>query len=349
MGNPPDDTLNRYGPGRITRRKLFGDAASLMGAMAAGAALAPLASRAEAAGAPQKVRVIVFEKPPAVVAAQYKGFLAREGLDVDWTITRGSAEQMRGLLAGQWDIAQTAADNVMAYVDRENADAFIFLVSSLGLDQNLVVQPDIQAFGDLRGKTLGVDAVDTGFAFVLRKMLADAGLAPADYQFAPIGATQQRLNAMVAKRIAGCLLSARLTSTVQQKGFRILERGNQAFPLYPSSLTTATTRRWARAHEAAVAGYARAIWAATAWVADPANKEEAIGLIARGQSVDPEAARRLYEIDAEYRTKANPPLAQVAAALEIVRGLRREMTGTGRDLSAYFDDRYMRPLGHAGP
>ncbi len=347
-GTPADPRSDR-----ITRRQFIADAAGLAGAAASsavvgGAALGLPASRAE--GAPsQTLRVIAFEKPLALLAAQSRDFLTRENLEVEWEITRGSAEQMRGLLSGRWDIAQTAADNVMAFVDREGADVFIFLVPTLGLDQNLVVLLEIETYGQLRGKAFGVDAVDTGYAFVLRKMLADAGLTAADYQLVPIGATQQRLDAMVARRIAGCLLTARVTDTVIQKGLRILDKGNRLFPLYPASGTTATTRRWARAHEAAVAGFTRAMWAGTAWVADPAHKDEIVDLIVRERSVGREAARRLYDLDADYRARANPPLDQVAASLEIVRRLRREMTGAGRDLGAYFDDRYMRGLGRTGP
>jgi hypothetical protein len=65
--------------------------------------------------------------------------------------------------------------------------------------------------------------------------------------------------------------------------------------------------------------------------------------------VDREAADRLYELDAEYRTRATPAVAEVTTALDVVRRLRREMTGAGRDLDAYFDARYMRGLPRARP
>jgi hypothetical protein len=69
-------------------------------------------------------------------------------------------------------------DNVVAYredqgeaeIDRE-PDLFV----CMGGDNaflSLVVQSDINSYSDLRGKTLSVDALTTGFAFVLRKMLA---------------------------------------------------------------------------------------------------------------------------------------------------------------------------------
>src|SRR5919202_5638314 len=115
------------------------------------------------------IRLIAFSRPVALLAAQAKGLFEREGLSVEVELTRGSIEQIRGLLEGKWDIAHTAADNVMAYVDREGADLFVFAVVDLGVGQTLVVRPDVTSFTDLRGRPLAVDALDTGYAFVLRR------------------------------------------------------------------------------------------------------------------------------------------------------------------------------------
>src|SRR5918912_1677324 len=96
------------------------------------------------------IRLIAFSRPVALLAAQAKGFFEREGLNVEVELTRGSIEQIRGLLAGRWDIAHTAADNVMAYDDRERADLFVFAVVDLGVGQTLVVRPEIRSFAELR-------------------------------------------------------------------------------------------------------------------------------------------------------------------------------------------------------
>src|ERR687885_2174280 len=154
------------------------------------------------------IRLISFSKPPALVAAQANGFFERENLTVEVELTRGSIEQIRGLLEGRWDIAHTAADNVMAYDDREGADLFVFAVADLGVGQTLVVRPDVTAYADLRGQPLGVDALDTGYAFVLRRMLEHNDLAWGDYQLLPVGSTPQRLQALREGRIAGALLSS---------------------------------------------------------------------------------------------------------------------------------------------
>src|SRR5919206_2247357 len=100
------------------------------------------------------LRLIAFSRPVALLAAQAKGFFERERLSVEVELTRGSIEQIRGLLAGRWDIAHTAADNVMAYVDREGADLFVFAVADLGVGQQLVVRPEIASYADLAQKSL---------------------------------------------------------------------------------------------------------------------------------------------------------------------------------------------------
>lgn len=126
------------------------------------------------------------------MAAERKGFFQDEHLQVEYTQTPSSAVQIRGLLDGKWDVALTAPDNVMAYVEKENADLFTFMVADLGLNQKLFVRPEISSWADLRGKNIGVDAVDTGFAFLVVRMLDRNGLKPGDYTFVSVGGNQSR-------------------------------------------------------------------------------------------------------------------------------------------------------------
>ena len=252
------------------------------------------------------VRLIAFSKPAALRAAEQQAYFAREGLTVEVELTRGSVEQIRGLLEGRWDIAHTAADNVMAYRDREGADLFVFAVIDLGVGQTLVVRPEVTSFADLRGRPLAVDAIDTGYAFVLRRMLANNDLPWGCYELVPVGSTPQRLQALREGRVVGALLSS------PAEGLRVLAPAADYFPLYPG-LTAATTRGWARAHEGELVGYTRA-------------------LLAGARAADPGAAP--------------PSLEQAKASLDVVRQLRQDLTGTTAGLEAYVDLSYMeRALG----
>ena len=93
-----------------------------------------------------------------------KGFFAREGIAVDVQATTGSVAQMTAFAAGKCDIAMTAFDNIVAYVEGQGEapigaqpEFFAFL----GCDDSflsLVATPDISTVGDLRGRSVSVDA-----------------------------------------------------------------------------------------------------------------------------------------------------------------------------------------------
>jgi TRAP-type uncharacterized transport system substrate-binding protein len=73
----------------------------------------------------------------------------------------------------------TAIDNVVAY-DEEQGEAQtvanLDLVAFMGGDNGflrLVTVPEVKTYADLKGKQLSVDALTTGYAFVLRKLLEE--------------------------------------------------------------------------------------------------------------------------------------------------------------------------------
>jgi ABC-type nitrate/sulfonate/bicarbonate transport system substrate-binding protein len=68
------------------------------------------------------LRVNVFRVDAAMAAAKARGLFAAEGLDVTITTTPNSTEQMRGISNGNFDIASTAFDNVLAWSGREGAE-----------------------------------------------------------------------------------------------------------------------------------------------------------------------------------------------------------------------------------
>jgi len=59
----------------------------------------------------------------------------------------------------------------------------------------------------------------TGFAFVLRAMLANAGLAEADVVFSKVGGGAQRLQALLRGEQTATLLNAPLDGMAVSKGF----------------------------------------------------------------------------------------------------------------------------------
>lgn len=288
----------------------------------------------------ESVKVIAFSLPPAVVAARHEGFFEEEGLDVSYAITRGSREQIRGLLAGTWDIAHTAADNVMAYNDREGTDLFVFLVADLGLSQQLFVAPRCGGYPDLRGQTLAVDALDSGYALVLRKMLETNGVPRGSYTLLSVGGTRQRLAALEQGQAAGCLLSPPYDVRALDLGYPMLQAAAELFPGYPG-LTVATTRSWAGSHPGLPSRYARALLRGVTWAAEPARRQAVVEYMAEDQEIAPEEAGRQYAAAMSAVSKILPSPAEAAESLEMVRRLRQEITAQIQPLARYFDPEIM--------
>src|SRR5438309_7771141 len=153
-----------------------------------------------------RLRVIAFSRPAPFVVAEGEGHFADESLAVEYTQARGSAPQLDALLRGELDLAHTAADNIVMRVDRDGADLAVVCVAELGVAQRLVVRPEIDRVADLRGRTLGVDAAESGYATLLYAILERRGVARGAYQVSAVGGTAQRLEALLAGTIAGAML-----------------------------------------------------------------------------------------------------------------------------------------------
>jgi hypothetical protein len=132
-----------------------------------------------------------------------QGFFASRNLDLEIVFTPNSIEQLTGIAAGRFDIILTAIDNIIAYKEGQGevpAEGDTDLFAFMGSDDaflRFVVQEDIKSFADLPGKILTADALTTGFAFVLRRMLALNGVDENDIEWMSTGGVLQRWQAMM--------------------------------------------------------------------------------------------------------------------------------------------------------
>lgn len=139
-----------------------------------------LALTAALAAEPSNVRVNVFPgvQNLPIFAGQTKDFFARHDLKVELQFTPNSPTQRIGLARGEFEIAHAAADNAVATVELAGADAVIVMGGDSSM-QELFVQPGITSVADLRDRTVIVDAPNTAYALIAKKVLLTH--APAKY------------------------------------------------------------------------------------------------------------------------------------------------------------------------
>ncbi len=300
-----------------------------------------------------KVDLICFPGAPnlPIFAALELGLFSAAGIDVRLETTPSSIYQIENLVNGEFQIAGTAFDNVVAYREGQGAvqlaeppDLFAFM-GATRIELSFVVAPNIQTYADLRGRSIALDALATGFAFVLYDMLEKAGLSTDVCELAPVGATPKRWESVKSGEHAGTLTIEPFTSIAIANGFNVLQTSLETVPNYQGGVFAAG-RAWAVEHPDSVDAFIRGYLAGLDWTLTPGNYEAGKDiLLANMPAIKPGVA------DAVVTKLLNPatgltPGGQVdTAGIETVLGLRsRYATPSKRlsDPSPYLDLSYLQ-------
>jgi ABC-type nitrate/sulfonate/bicarbonate transport system substrate-binding protein len=256
--------------------------------------------------------------------------------------------QLTGLIEGRFDIAMTAIDNVVAYMEGQGEapvnrqpDIFAFMGGDNGF-LNLVTVPEVKTYADLKGRTLSVDALTTGYAFVLLDLLERGGLKRNEFETAKAGGVLQRWNDLKEKKHAGTMLITPFDIIAKAIGFNVLQRAIDVYGHY-QGLVGATRRDWAQGNAKALEGYVRGYVQAVDWLGNPANKDEAITILrAQLQQMSPELAAQTYAVLAPpqgFTPKAKIDLDGVKKVLEL-RSKYGEPKKSLSDPAKYYDAKY---------
>jgi ABC-type nitrate/sulfonate/bicarbonate transport system substrate-binding protein len=226
-----------------------------------------------------------------------RGLFARHSLDVIIEGTPNSVAQMTGLAQGAFEIAMTAVDNIVAYVEGQGEapigpqpEFFAFMGSDSGF-LSLVSRPEIGRVPDFAGRTLSVDALTTGYAFVLLEILRRNGLERNDYDIRRVGGMVQRFNSLRDRNEDGTLLSAPYNILARDNGLRELVKATAVLGPYQGNVAAAR-RSWAARNEPQVIGFTRAYREAIDWLYTPTHRDEAIAILMRNL---PQMPRKVAE------------------------------------------------------
>lgn len=287
----------------------------------------------------ESLLVNVFNIDGALAVGRAKGIFSAVGLEVDVKVTPNSTDQMRGLGKGSWQIVSTAFDNVLGWSGREGPEISAVAQISMGNALPVYVRPEIHDWQDLRGKALAVDAVDTAYALVLRRVLLAHGLEMdrGDYTLIAKGTTGYRLDSMTQGETFAGVLNPPWDRKAEAAGMKRFADHREVLPDYPGGVY-AVERKWAGENRAALARFFQAWNDALAWCRDDKNREEAIQLLSGAEKIDPSAAaNRLRQLPPNGRL--NLPGLQSVLDLRVLFKLTPTM---GNDLASYYDESFYR-------
>jgi ABC-type nitrate/sulfonate/bicarbonate transport system substrate-binding protein len=252
---------------------------------------------------PATLRVIAFDGGwnLPVWAAQRQGFFEANGVSVQIAWTPSSAYLIAALLDDRFEIALAGIDNLVAYQEGQgetkipdNPDLFAFLGNDSGF-ASVVAAPAISKFSDLKGKTVSVDAMTTGYAFVVRELLARNGLTETDVTYVRAGGTSNRYRELLAGKQDATLLRTPFELLVRERGFHQLATA-ESLGAYQGTVGIAR-RSWAKNHEKELVGFIRGYRAGVDWLYDRGNRAvvEAI-LVANIRDMTPALAKQSYDL-----------------------------------------------------
>lgn len=315
-------------------------------------AAALMASGAARAGETLGVNTFNGLTNAAIWSGQHQGYFHAAGIDLALSHPKGSVDQFKGLVEGRYQVLITALDNVVAYHDghgEADLGGPLDIVAVMGGDSGfltLVAAPGIKAVADLKGKTLAVDALTTGFSFALQELLAKGGVAKDAVSYVSAGSSGARLQSLLDGKAQGALLSIPFDLAAEDKGFMALETVVRQLGHYEGTVG-AVRQSWAKDHGAALAAFIKAYRQSSRWFVAPAHKAEAIALL-HEQMPEVAAAElpRIYALLVDRREGLSRDLAIDRAGSKVVLDLRARYAAPSarpaHPLATYIDTSYLR-------
>jgi ABC-type nitrate/sulfonate/bicarbonate transport system substrate-binding protein len=245
---------------------------------------------------PVTLRVNVFRGAsniPIYMAIE-KGYFARRGITPVMQFTPNSEQQRAGLAEGKFDIAHAAVDNAIAMIEVAKHDVVILSGGDGGMNEMLVRQ-DINKPSDMRGRTYVVDAPNTAYALIGRKILKDAGLVDGkDYKLDPLGGSESRSKGLDTPAGAATLLNPPWNFVAKDRGAKSLGTTTALYGPYQAG-GIFVMRAWAKANASAVERYVAAYIEGCRAAQDPAQKALTLAVLTRELKLDAGKAELTYQ------------------------------------------------------
>src|SRR5437870_2950078 len=209
------------------------------------------------------------------VVAEYKGFFAKENLEIKFHHTTYAPDHNRGMAEGRWDLTLSSADTMIARTTTDGVDYLLFMQAEEGLSAYLIGQPGIASIEQLRGKLLAGDPGDSNLDLIRKKILRRHNIDEREYQIEIIGSSPVRLEAFLKGRVAAAMLTPPASEKALAAGGVLLANAEEYVPHWPLTCGW-TLRRWLVSHRALVVRFIRAWVKATNWLLLPENRAETL-------------------------------------------------------------------------
>jgi ABC-type nitrate/sulfonate/bicarbonate transport system substrate-binding protein len=304
---------------------------------------------------PVTLRVNVFRGGSnlPIYMAQEKGFFARRGIKTELQFTPNSDQQRAGLADGRFEVAHAAVDNAVAMIEVAKRDVIIVAGGDGGMNEVLVRQ-EIQSLTDIRGRNYVVDAPNTAYALIGRKILKNAGLMDGkDYKLDPLGGSESRTKGLDTPAGAATLLNPPWNFIAKDRGAKSLGLTIDLYGPYQAS-GIYVMRPWAEKNGSALERYIAAYIEGCRAAQDPAQMQTAKAVLKRELKLDDRITDLTYQALMTKGSGLSKDCALDLKGFRNVLALRAEIEGQWGGQPPAVDkfldlSYYNRAVQHAAP
>jgi ABC-type nitrate/sulfonate/bicarbonate transport system substrate-binding protein len=220
-----------------------------------------------------------------------KGFLKEQGFEVQPSLFQSAPQAIQQLIGGGYQVASTQPEPLVAAVEH-GAAIGAFTAPANTPDWTLNARPDIKSLADLKGKTIGISALNSSEVWLTNALMEKAGLHKGEFNFITSGTSPLKVTALERGAIAAAILFQPTAELARRQGFAPIAKyaGLRNYP----SIVYCMSRDWAGKGDNGPR-VSRAFTKGQEWLWDPNNKAEAIAILAKYTKRDPDICLAVYE------------------------------------------------------
>jgi len=188
--------------------------------------------------------------------AQSKGFYREFGIDIDIVDLGGIVEVTQALRDDEIQLGIGSPEHVIHDVE-DGGDLRMYGGNVNRLTHSLIVQPEIESIEQLRGKVIGVSALNAGTSSLFMDLLARHGLGPSDYTVVVAGPVPPRHYLLLDGKIDAALQTDPHNYMAEDAGLRNLGMVSDWIPYFQFTSINARSA-WADANADVLIGFLRA-------------------------------------------------------------------------------------------
>src|SRR5688572_10199130 len=213
----------------------------------------------------------------ALWVANDMAFFRKNGLAAEVIVTPG-VQGTQALIAGELQLYLGGVDSGALAASR--GSDLVALATAEPIEYKLIVQPNVKAVRELRGKKIVVDRVGGTSYYVSLQILEKVGLKAGDVELVQVGGGgNQRVAAFKSGLVAGVVTSPDRFEQLKIPYFVLADAMEMGIKVMGNSYLT--TRSFRDQNKDAVMRTVRALVQGRRWAKDPKNRQEVLRIYNR--------------------------------------------------------------------